>query len=443
MIKLDIKSTNEKDIQLVNKYWEIDADGEFVRTVSSLLPFGVINNTSSLVNYINDVSVAKCLDISCSGCGNLKIIKSRSDFQTRNYNRAFFCVDCLEKKQGDLQEARLQEEFKLKKYLEESENRDSLKKIDYSSISDVDAILLMALDKAIDPRLADQCFLVDHAQSIAPGGARKIIEKLMVAGYLIRVPSKSKVGAYEIKEGVAYFFWDKVAFRLVPSIDGRDNSEILNGLYLREYRPSKELYELWLDYAESDAMEYFYDKSAKNSLSTDEEDDLRMKSIIRDTLRNFSVSQIWCALWKISEDAAALSTTKYYNLRKASKTIPGKLQRYLEKVKKGESTLKFWSRLDSQPAGSLGDIFYEYFGIDESSLGAEVYDALFPVVENKVDFGHELEEKICFLMRKSIAFNYEAKVLYDFFKFSNQGFTFEESVRLTIEMHPSFNGIID
>ncbi|MDH1251704.1 hypothetical protein N5C67_03460 [Comamonas thiooxydans] len=443
MIKLDIESTNEQDIQLVNKYWEIDADGGFVGTVSSLLPFGDISNTSSLVNYINDVSTAKCLDISCSGCGDFKIVRSRSDFQTRNYAREFVCLDCLEKEKKALKELKFQEELELKKYLEESENRDSSKKMDYSRIPDADAILLMALDKAIAPRLAGQCFFVDQAESVAPGGAREIIKKLMAKGYLIRVPSKSKVGAYEIKEGVTYFFWDKVAFKLVSSVDSRDNSEILNGLYLREYLPSKEVYELWLDYAESDAMEYFYDKSGKNSLSTDDDDDLRLKSIIRESLKSLSVSQIWCALWKISEDAAALSTTKYYNLAKASKTIPGKLQRHLEKVRKGESILKQWARLDSQPGGSLGDIFYDYFGVDENSSGEEVFDALSPISEQKIDFDSDFEEKICFLMRKSIAFNLEAEVFHDFFKFSNQGFTFEESVQLTIDMHPSFNNIID
>lgn len=417
MIKLDIKSTNEQDIQLVNKYWELDADEKFVRTVSSLLPFGVISNTSTLVNYINDVSFAKCLDVTCSGCGIFRPIRSRSDFQTRNHTREFFCLDCLEKEQRALKEVKLQAELELKKYLEEYENIDASKKMDYSSITDTDAILLMALDKAIAPRLAEQCFFVEQAESVAPGGARKIIEQLMASGYLIRVPSKSKIGAYEIKEGTKYFFWDKVAFKFVPSVDGRDNGEILNSLYLREYRPSKALYELWLDYAEAESMEYFHNKSERNSLSTDDEDDLRLKSIIRDALRSFSISQIWCALWRISEDAAALSTTQYYNLRKASKTIPGKLQRHLEKVKRGDSILKFWSRLDSQPSGSLGDIFYEYFGLDENSLGSVVYDALSPAVEDDFYCGSGLEEKICFLMRKSIAFNYEAKILHDFLDF--------------------------
>lgn len=33
----------------------------------------------------------------------------------------------------------------------------------------------------------------------------------------------------------------------------------------------------------------------------------------------------------------------------------------------------FWG--DYQPAGTLGDLFYEYFGLDEDTLGTDVVEA--------------------------------------------------------------------
>ena len=84
------------------------------------------------------------------------------------------------------------------------------------------------------------------------------------------------------------------------------------------------------------------------------------------------MSHLWSAIWKVVKDAATLSTRSYYTSDKAAATLPGKLSRLLEKVTSGEATLRKWSRPAHQPAGTLGHLFNELYGIDEDTPGTAV-----------------------------------------------------------------------
>jgi hypothetical protein len=54
---------------------------------------------------------------------------------------------------------------------------------------------------------------------------------------------------------------------------------------------------------------------------------------------------------------------------KAAATIPGKIRRYLERIKRESIELRSWSRPEQQPAATLGMLFDEVFGIDEDTSG--------------------------------------------------------------------------
>lgn len=119
-------------------------------------------------------------------------------------------------------------------------------------------------------------------------------------------------------------------------------------------------------------MAYLFDQCHQHGLRTTNEDDAQMHSTLRTALQTYSVSHLWSAIWKVVKDAATLSTRSYYTGDKAAATLPGKLHRFLEKVASGEATLRKWNRTEHQPAGTLGHVFNEVYGIDEDTPGTAV-----------------------------------------------------------------------
>lgn len=72
-------------------------------------------------------------------------------------------------------------------------------------------------------------------------------------------------------------------------------------------------------------------------------------SAVRVAAATYSVAAIWNAIWKVVRDAAAPSRTEFYNLPRAAQTLPGKMKRLLEKVRKRDATLKPWDRPPLRP----------------------------------------------------------------------------------------------
>lgn len=97
-------------------------------------------------------------------------------------------------------------------------------------------------------------------------------------------------------------------------------------------------------------------------------------------------------IWKNVKDAASLARLVYYTASRATATIPGKIRRTLEKVEKEGAELRHWDRPDQQPAGTLGMLFNELFGVDEDTPGVEVMARLTRLSPVKPRAGNELAQ---------------------------------------------------
>lgn len=419
MVDFDVSSHDPEDRNLIARYWAMDDAGNFVETVTSILPYREISKAHQLIKYINEISVARDLSQICLRCENSLMVRSRSDVKTRPTMTSQVCSTCQNIENHERKETLEAANAELQARLAQVEKLNLQETCDYGAIPDDLALLLIALEKAINPRLLNGSFMRSDCRSLASVDSGKLIQRLWTARLVVDLPSKAALGAYFLEEEQVWHFSEKVTYVFVPDAEIGKNEEAFSVLTMRDFCDHRAIRQLWLDYALSDCMAYLFDQSTTHGLETSSEADAEISSTLRTALNTYSVAQLWSVIWKIVRDAASLSTREYYNRAKAAATIPGKIKRNLEQVARGDVHLKAWTRPIHQPAGTLGDVFYEFFGIDENTLGSTVREMFSEVAIGtdhlKVDPPPEvIEEQIRILMRQALAQDISASVMLHF-----------------------------
>lgn len=382
MIELQFLSTDPDEIELAKLYWSMREDGKFAHNVSKLLPFRSLKTTSQLTSLLRSVVVAKDLNQRCSQCEQPEVLTSRSQFQTRESTTRHPCSKC--KAADELAKRAAKEEVAraLTQQLDALSHRKLSLRFDFDSLPDDAALLLLAVDKAISPRLAEGTFTEKDCRFIAPCDVGAFVAKLIERGALIIRPDLSPSGTFSLDNGQLSYYPSKVVYQMTATSSNVPRSTALANIRQRDFSASTGLSELWHDLATAECMRYLQDQSDMFNLPIDSELRLQLSSAIHVAAEFYSVAELWNVIWKVVRDAATLSRRDYYNPTKAAATLPGKIKRYLEKEKKGEVMLKAWDRPDHQPSGTLGELFAEIFDIDEQTAGLTAMDVLSPSVSS-------------------------------------------------------------
>ncbi|MFZ6777078.1 hypothetical protein ACO0LD_09590 [Undibacterium sp. Ji83W] len=442
MIELDIYSNTPDEISIVERYWAMNSDGKFKESVKDLLPFYHITSTTQLSAFIRSISQAWDMNQICKQCGKYQEVASRSEIKTSHQEMRQPCAACQRVIDEELREAEAKIGADLQRRLATASELASSRKIAYIDLPDDIALILIALERAINPRLFTSTFMRSDCRALVPCYVGDFIKKLYKSVAIIDNPSEAVAGTYFVKDNQLWHKSDQVVYSLTPNSTFVANEDAFNTLVLRPFDNHKAILNLWLDYATTDCMRYLLDQCEMHGLYTTTEDDEEIQSIFRTALRTYSVAHMWSAIWKIVKDAASLSTRTYYNREKAAATIPGKISRFLEKVQVGQVTLKRWSRPESQSSGTLGQVFKEIFGIDEETEGTTVMsifaDTELPYsVDSKLSIG-ELAEPTRQLMTCALARGMEAQVMLLFADMVRNGIDTASAINSVFKAFPVF-----
>lgn len=444
MIEFEIYSESPADKKLVARYWAMNENGKFIDNVCDLFPYEGIYNTQQLVKYINEISSAWDTRQVCPRCQGFNSIRSRSDVKSKPGVMNGICRYCKESEDIEIKKVKEAKSAELGEYIARRAETNLAKTIDYETISSDIALILIALDNAINPRLLTSSFMRDECRRLSPLDSENFIKRLWDAGVIIDLPNKRAPDAYSLKDGKLWYYSNKVDYVLVPDKTLGKSEDVFNLLTKRDYNGCGVLRQLWFDYALSECMAYLLDQCSLHKLKISFEDDTEIRSIFCTALQTYSVSQLWSVIWKISRDAASLSTREYYNKEKSAATIPGKIKRHLERIAKGEITIKLWDRPVNQPAGTLGDVLYEFFGIDEDTLGSNVISIFADPEPEEAHMRGDppievIEEKASTLMRRAITHNLEAEVILLFANCIRSGNDVEMALNAIFSAYPAFN----
>lgn len=336
-------------------------------------------------------------------------------------------LKAAEEKSKALKEAKI-----IEKRLQEVGKRNRNRSIDYSTIPDDIAILLLALDRTLGGQAFERTFFRTDCGSIAPTDSNTFISKLWDADVIADDPAKAQKGGYFLKGDELWHYNNKIAYFVLPDEKCEKPADVMMLLNGRQFTDAGLLRDLWLTYATTDCMAYLYSMMNEHQLELDDEKNAEILAAIRTTLRKHSVSEIWSVIWKIVKDAASLAQRQYYNRAKAAATIPGKFSRHLEGIVKGERKFGNWERPHDQPAGTIGQVFYELFGIDEQTRGTDL-DTLLPDAEQvesqlQINMTHELRTGVDHILARVQRTKQGPDMMAAFAEVIADGMPFEDAI---------------
>ena len=372
-VKLVVLTQDAEEEALLRRYWAMNEQGDFLERVKDLLPFRQVKQAGALAIALRRWCKVFDENQTCNLCTGLIEIRTRTEAKKFAQRAMRPCTSCQAVIDAEHREAQSRADEELKRRLQVYIQEQASYRADYSSVPDDIAVMLLALDSAIAPRLATGAFTVQDCKGLAPLHVSHFIDRLVDARVLREEPTKAPRGTYYLKGGELWVHGDQRVYGLVPDQRLSTREELVSAFQDRDFFDGPALYSLWLDYAEADCMCYFHAHSRIYSHDLYEHEVVEVKSILRDALKRYSVAQMWFVIWKVVKDAASLANREYYNRAKAAATIPGKVRRYLERVQKESLRVRHWDRPESQPAGTLGMVFMELFGLDEHSTGEEAH----------------------------------------------------------------------
>ncbi|MCJ7957876.1 MAG: hypothetical protein MUW57_15345 [Pseudomonas sp.] len=367
-ITLQILTEDPKEIELIERYWAMDDSGGFIEKVSSLSDVLEMPQGVTLAGFIRQRCRAFDQNQICPQCEERVEIRNRSESKKALSRSTKLCTRCQEERDATAREAEKKKAAALEKRLAEYARRQASNVVDYAEISDAQVLLLLALDRAVTPRLTNGGFTVGDCRGLTPWYVSDFVSQLRDTGLILEDPSKAKPGTYYWKGEEIWSKTAQLVYLLAPGT-ARDGNEAVRTLSQRVYTHAEGIFSLWLDYSVADVMCYMSDQCYRYSHELDEQEWDEIKSTLRLAMETLSVSQLWFVAWKVVKDAASLANHQYYNRVKAAATIPGKIRRYLEKVRRESIELRSWSRPERHPAGTLGMLFEETFGVDEDTSG--------------------------------------------------------------------------
>jgi hypothetical protein len=386
MLTLCYHTDDEQLIEIVNRYWATDESGKYLENSASFFGQTGATHAAQQTKILATIATVFILSSRCRSCNRPQKIQSRSTQIRAHLHECDECIAIAHEEHQKIAMAKYAiEAQKLSEALQRVIVGNQNKTANYQFIDDDLAILILALDRTLGNQLFDAGFgfMQNHCINLTPSNPWKYVNRLYRDGLLIASPPRSAPDAYFLKDEKLWQRSDKIVYEAVldESIAEHDVIELLRN---RPFEQGEVIRTLWIEYAASDCMAYLHTFSAEHGLSTEEDEDSEIENILRTALSVHSVANLWSAIWKVVKDAAALSTREYYNSRKAAATLPGKLKRYLEAVNKGQKNIGQGDRPRDQAAGSLGDIFYDIWNIDENTLGTELPN-IFPNSSDNIE----------------------------------------------------------
>lgn len=434
-IKLEILATDLETITLVQRYWAMNEAGEFLERVNGLLPFRDVKNSAGMVSFIKTQCRVFDEYQTCSICGCALPISSRSDVKKYPQHPVKPCPSCKEDLEKKRQIAEAEAQAELERRVANRISIVDALTIRYDEVPDDVALILLALDRSVAPRLVGGSFTYRECHALAPIWVEDFVDRLWEAKVLSDAPRATGAAAYSLKdEGLSYYS-NRIKFSLVPDETLGASREAFQELIIRPYTDKKRLLALWYDYAVVDCMAYLYDQCEEHRLQVPPTKLNEIKSTVYTALKFFSVAEVWCMMWRIVQNTASLSSRKYYTRDKAAATMAGKLLQQFEAARKGNTELTKYQRLKSLPSGMLGQVFNEFYGLDENTDSVVVITLFSEELQDRNEIEAKIDIKVQALMVAALENKMCAAVMFDFSELIRNGAGISDAIEHLVETY--------
>lgn len=366
MFLLCYRTADPDWIDLLHRYWAMDENGKYRESAKTLLAATGTTHSAQQTALLATYATAHDTDRRYQCCGKPAEMRSR----TSRPSFLRICETCRADQERAARVAANHEREQLNQVLRGFAERHASRTYDYLGAPDEVVLLVLALNRALGGRYFEIAFNAERCSSLSSIQHDNLLMRLYEAGALVHNPGKAPADAYELKDDSLRYYPGRVVFEATQSV--HDGIDIVACLENREFTNGAALVLLWLEYATGECMAYLLDQAGRHGLQMSVEEDALITNTLRNALHRHSIAKLWNALWKVVRDAAAKSTTKYFNARRAASTLPNALRTHLAEVESGPRRLQEWRRPPAQPRPALGEIFWDQWSIDETTPGHDV-----------------------------------------------------------------------
>ncbi|WP_283188862.1 hypothetical protein [Pseudomonas sp. PMCC200344] len=435
-IKLEIHATDPEVISLVQRYWAMNEEGDFLEKVGALLPFREVKNAAGIASFVKTQCLVIDQNQSCSICGGAVAITTRSQVnKDPQHSSSSPCPSCKAVQDDERRVAEAEANAKLQSYLAKHIERVDALTTRYDEIPDDLSLIALALDRAVASGLVGRSFSYRESRSLAPMGAEDFVDRLWSAQVLTDAPRATGASAYSANDNGLSYYKDRIKLALVPDEKLGAGVEAFQKIAARSFDDKPRLLNLWFDYAVAECMSYLYEQSHKEKLDVPRNQVEEIKNAIRTAVQFYSISQVWCLLWKAVKEVSGQAEDRNYKRDDAGTTISQRLLHHYEKTRKGNKEAKRWGRIEFLSAGTLGKIFKERFGIDHDSSGVAVARLFSEGPSVREEIEASIDAKVKQLMACALAAGSGAAAIYDFAELIRNGAATSEAVELIAKIY--------
>jgi len=341
-ILLCVHSQDSDEIEMAVQYWTRNEDGSSwgaaVREIAER--FGI--EAHELPAVVRRIAQAYDLQIRCIDCNAPRIVESRSALSGVTGGN-YICEECrsaraeIQATQVRIRTALRREQFI--SIIRRVSSPDGC--FDYSEIDYFDAVLSYAIMLASDTscasgRVGDPRQLSMCSSDILTG---KLLSDLFNDSILIFCEDTPLEAAHEstFETGKLCYYPLSVNWQFAADEGDRTFSQVFRQLAAvidaRADDPTSNpaINRLWWTLALDDARNYLREQTHLHCLPTREPGE-KTEEALRYALQRFSIPQVRNLIWRVTKDAAALSTRRDFHRMHALNTIPGALIRICDRA---------------------------------------------------------------------------------------------------------------
>lgn len=308
------------------------------------------------------------------------------------------------------------------------------------------SLVLMALHKVVgNSILMNGTFPAIAAINLMPFSHIYALQILVNNSVIFGLPNDERVGGFELSDdGQLTFTLSQVNYCLM----WQEGSSVESAFAITEQRkPSSadEVIRLWYELQKQECLAYFNEQCSQHGFrfghEVTQEIWSAIEAIVLNALPDFSTSNLWAEIWKVVRDAALLTNREYYNSQSAAKTLPGKLQRAINKLRRGDAAAQSWRRSATSSDSGLSLVFWERFalGINENGKFAEnaILKICADVGSTEKPNDEETLKMFHLLMNNASEQSLAGEVALSFGDYRNAGKTVFESMCALVKKFPS------
>lgn len=365
-INITILTSDENISDLCSKYWELESPKKFTHSVASIMKeFKVAHKELYIILYENCHVYDE--EYYCNICNEPVRLTSRTNYLESFSRRTWHSYKCK-----DCEYIQLEEQAKIAKNINEQiyqrVNEIFMQRketgLDLEKFSFYDAVYLLSLLRV--GATEDLSHIVQYnqyTQSLSPTKEydSEILIHLKDSG-IICVHPNSEPSAIELDEDSFTFYMLRVNFSLTLS-DYQESPkqfyEKLESIFINDEWPDR-----WFD--ESDELQRqiaFYEciqylEIVLNDHGFNLKLGEKTSLVIKNTLRSFSVAQIYNFIWGAVKDAASFHLRENTSKQHAANIVPGAIQRKAERALIEGWDIKSFKRDFRAPQSKLSEVLY-------------------------------------------------------------------------------------